>query len=126
MLLKWSRGNAPNHVTKHFHLREFECGCQKCETQQIDTLLLDKLDDLRQELGSVIVVTSGFRCESHNKAVGGKRNSRHLLGQAADIFGKEVTISKLLSLCETKFLGIGVASTFLHLDVRDKKSRWTY
>ena len=126
MLLKWSRGNAPNHVAKHFHLKEFECKCGACEVQQIDTLLLQKLDDLRDELGSAIIVTSGYRCEAHNKAVGGKRNSRHLAGQAADIFSKAVTIKQLLELCKKKFQRIGVATSFLHVDIAEGKATWKY
>ena len=126
MLIKWSRGNAPQHVAKHFHLSEMECKCLKCETQQIESELLQKLDELRDELGSAIIIHSGYRCEAHNKSVGGKKNSMHLSGSAADISGKDVTISKLYPLCETKFQRIGVAQTFLHVDLGANKSRWTY
>lgn len=43
------------------------------------------LDDLRAEWGSGIRVTSGFRNEKLNIAVGGVLNSVHRLGWAADI-----------------------------------------
>lgn len=32
-----------------------------------------------------MIVTSGYRCEKLNKAVGGAKGSQHRLGQAADI-----------------------------------------
>lgn len=43
------------------------------------------LDWLRQDWGSGIRITSGFRCEKLNKAVGGVSNSAHRFGFAADI-----------------------------------------
>lgn len=43
------------------------------------------LDKLREDWGSAIRVTSGFRCERLNKAVGGSVTSAHLIGYAADI-----------------------------------------
>lgn len=33
----------------------------------------------------VIYITSGVRCEKHNKEVGGVSNSKHLTGEATDI-----------------------------------------
>lgn len=43
------------------------------------------LDPLREKWGAPIIVTSGFRCEKLNKAVGGSATSQHRLGQAVDI-----------------------------------------
>lgn len=43
------------------------------------------LDDLREEWGSGIIVSSGLRVEKLNKAVGGVVTSAHKIGYAADI-----------------------------------------
>lgn len=43
------------------------------------------LQKLRNLIGMPIVVTSGYRSEAVNKAVGGAKNSAHLRGGAADI-----------------------------------------
>ena len=43
------------------------------------------LEPLRVAMGEPIRVSSGFRCEKLNKAVGGVYNSQHLKGQAADL-----------------------------------------
>jgi uncharacterized protein YcbK (DUF882 family) len=43
------------------------------------------LQKLRTLIGMPIVVTSGYRSEAVNKAVGGAKNSAHLRGGAADI-----------------------------------------
>ena len=49
-------------------------------------LLVDNvLDPLRELWGAPIIVTSGYRCTRLNNAVGGARNSQHRYGQAADI-----------------------------------------
>lgn len=51
----------------------------------INDLVTNVLDKLRDEWGRPIIVTSGYRCKELNAAVGGARNSQHLKGQAADI-----------------------------------------
>ena len=43
------------------------------------------LEPLRVAIDSPIRISSGYRCEKLNKAVGGVYNSQHLKGQAADI-----------------------------------------
>lgn len=53
--------------------------------QNLVALVDNVLDPLRQAWGSPIIVSSGYRCQALNKAVGGVANSQHQLGQAADI-----------------------------------------
>ena len=48
-------------------------------------LSVEVLEPARQAYGKPIRVTSGYRSERLNKAVGGKPNSQHLRGQAADL-----------------------------------------
>ena len=43
------------------------------------------LEPLRHHYGRAIIVTSGFRCQKLNKAVGGSSTSQHTKGQAVDI-----------------------------------------
>ena len=44
------------------------------------------LDPLRTRYGYPIHVSSGYRCPRVNAAVGGKRTSQHVNGEAADIY----------------------------------------
>ena len=46
---------------------------------------IEQLDELRRLYGKPIIITSGYRCPELNKAVGGKPNSQHVKGQAADL-----------------------------------------
>ena len=48
-------------------------------------LCREALEPLRQHYGAPIRITSGFRCEALNKAVGGVGNSQHMDGEAADL-----------------------------------------
>lgn len=47
--------------------------------------LADELDKIRQSYGAPIRVTSGFRSEALNTALGGSRTSAHMSGLAADL-----------------------------------------
>ena len=55
------------------------------EKQNLNDLVINVLDPLREAYGKPIRVTSGYRCPRLNKAVGGVDNSQHMKGQAADI-----------------------------------------
>lgn len=48
-------------------------------------LCLNVLEPLRRRYGAIII-TSGYRSEAVNKAVGGSRLSQHMRGEAADIY----------------------------------------
>lgn len=43
------------------------------------------LDSIREDWGSPIIVSSGYRCPELNKAVGGVKTSGHLYGYCADL-----------------------------------------
>lgn len=50
------------------------------------TLFIEKvLDPIREDWGSPIIVSSGYRCPELNKAVGGVKTSGHLYGFCADL-----------------------------------------
>lgn len=91
----------------------------------IDPVLVTRLELLRFRLGKPIVVTSGYRCEEHNKAVGGAQESQHLFGKAVDIVVSGVSPSVVAQHAEeVGFDGIGTYSTFTHVDVRGYHARW--
>lgn len=61
------------------------------------TVLCKKLlQPIRDLYGGPLRVSSGYRCPRTNNAVGGKENSQHLIGEAADLdFGSRLA-NKLL------------------------------
>ena len=58
------------------------------------------LEPVRQKFGHPITVTSGYRSEQLNRAVGGVRNSQHLTGDAADIVCRALPNAALFRLME--------------------------
>lgn len=54
-------------------------------TANLTALVSNVLDPLREAFGKPIVVTSGYRCQKLNRAVGGASRSQHCKGEAADI-----------------------------------------
>jgi zinc D-Ala-D-Ala carboxypeptidase len=84
---------------------------------KLHATLVRSLDIYRERYGPTLVV-SGYRDPKHNQKVGGKPNSQHLYGNAADVPGvAAVGAIKNLRL----FSGIGFRRAdglVVHLDVR--------
>jgi len=53
--------------------------------KKLESLIVNCLDPIREIYGKPINVSSGYRCEALNKAVGGATNSQHKKGEAADL-----------------------------------------
>lgn len=74
---------------KWFKDEEMRCWCcgelPPFVRANIEALVREVLDPAREKLGKAVTVTSGYRCQKHNRAVGGSVNSQHLYGEAADI-----------------------------------------
>jgi len=51
----------------------------------LKALVQNLIQPLRNVLGPGLVISSGYRCDRLNTAVGGKPNSQHPKGQAADL-----------------------------------------
>lgn len=57
----------------------------KQDMQRLCLLALQILQPLRDAYKKPIKISSGYRCQALNKAVGGVSTSQHLKGEAADI-----------------------------------------
>ena len=53
--------------------------------KNLEQLVENILDPLREKYGKPIIVTGGYRCPALNALVGGSKTSQHMLGLAADI-----------------------------------------
>ena len=113
-------------VSTNFRVKEFAC-TDGSDPIFVDTELVNVLQKIRTHFGKSVTITSAYRTPTKNKACGGQTYSQHLYGKAADIKVKGVTPKKVAAYAE-KLLpnkgGIGVYSTFTHIDVRTTKSRW--
>lgn len=62
----------------------------------LEYLIDNLLDPIREAWGKPIYINSGYRCEELNKIVKGVKKSQHLKGQAADITTKSIEGNKQL------------------------------
>lgn len=118
-------------LSKHFSRSEFACRGGSCCGRRVVVRgdLIDALEALRGIAGGPLIVTSGFRCGTHNASVGGAPNSYHTRGMAADIQCRGVSPDRLAEMAETvpafRDGGIGVYSSWIHVDVRGTgRARW--
>lgn len=122
---KYSKG-ADKQLTTNFNSNEFDCKCGKyCDETQIDEKLVEYLQKIREHFGKPITITSGYRCSTHNKNVGGASVSYHTRGQACDIVVSGVAPKEVAKYAESiGLLGIGLYDDFTHIDTRTTKSFW--
>lgn len=131
MAVKTYAKNEDYQLSKNFKSSEFDChgsGC--CLLTTIDDKLVKYLQLIRDYFNKPVNISSGYRCPTHNKNIGGATGSRHSKGQAADIYINGVAPIEIAKYAESiGVLGIGLYETnadghFVHIDTRDTKSFW--
>lgn len=86
----------PEQITEHFTLSEFTNSATAAKRHISNSPNIEQytalkygcdmiLEPLRRLIKRPIHITSGFRCEKLNTAVGGVKDSYHMKGQAVDI-----------------------------------------
>lgn len=113
-------------ISDNFTVSEFKCkdGSDKII---IDTDLVDILQKVRTHFNKPVTINSAYRNATYNKKIGGASKSQHVYGTAADIVVKDTSPESVAQYVE--FLmpnkgGIGLYSTFTHVDVRASRARW--
>ena len=126
MLVQFYRGNNTQFQNfKNFKFREFECKCGKCKTQKIDTAVVNLAQMVRNHFNKSVIVNSAYRCDEHNKNIGGAKNSNHTKGTALDIVVKGIDPLTVARYCEYIGAGgVGLYSWGVHIDTRAKKYFW--
>ncbi len=104
----------------YFKPEEFKCKCSKCDGGKMDADFVDKLNKARYLAQTAFVITSAYRCEAHNKAVGGKPDSAHLRGKAVDIkfasSAQSFKIAQALFAAGFNRIGYNQKHSFFHVD----------
>lgn len=75
--------NGSKKLSRNFKVSEF--ACPGTDEVLIDSLLVNRLQQLRDLFGRPVHIRSGYRTAAYNKVIGGDPYSHHLYGQAADI-----------------------------------------
>jgi len=115
-----------DRLNKYFKRSEFACHCG-CGFSAVDVELLTVLTEIREELNTPVVIISGCRCESHNEAVGGAKHSKHVKAIAADIKIPKHDPIDIYNYLNRKYpdkYGVGLYTSWVHIDVRPKIARW--
>lgn len=125
-------------ISRNFKLSEFiysetalEKGIDNIPTEEvienITLLVTNLLQPLRSLFGKPLILSSGYRSQELNRAVGGVYNSQHLIGQAADI--RTTNPQELLALLKSSHLMFDQAITYkskphlLHLSYKATGNR---
>lgn len=97
--------------------------CPCCKRCELSPELMQMLDNAREIAGVPFGINSGFRCAAHNADVGGKPSSSHLGGYAVDIATRNgpARMTILGGLMAAGFQRIGIAKTFIHVDMDPDK-----
>lgn len=97
-------------------------------TDQVENIIkmAVELQKIEEKLKKPIVINSWFRDEASNRAVGGPRESWHLLGNAVDIRVEGYTAEELAQALDWWPGGIGTytKSGIIHLDLRGYQVRY--
>ena len=121
------------------YFTEKEMKCKGTDECLMDEKFMEKLECLRECYDRPMIITSGYRSQAHNSAIGGSPNSAHVQGRAVDVAVTGSDAYDLIRLAiEHKFTGIGVAQRgahnkrFIHIDDMDDSDRsprptvWSY
>ena len=87
--------------------------------------LMSRLDEIRGGYGKPIYINSGYRCAELNKLVGGKPNSQHLKGEAADLRFDIDLLNFIIQFCHFDQLIIEKSKTskWIHISFKIDKDK---
>ena len=123
----WSKAkNGAVKLSANFRVSEFACK-DGSDTVFISPGLVTVLQKIRDHFGKPVIIISAYRNDAYNKKVGGADYSQHKYGTAADIYISSVSPATIADYVETiipKTGGIGIYSSFVHVDVRRARARW--
>lgn len=115
---------APFRLSENFVLVEF-ASRDGADKVLVHPALVSLLETIREHFGRPVIVNSGYRSPSHNRRVGGAKNSRHVMGLAADIVVKGIPPAEVAAYVETlEPGGLGRYANFVHVDVQGRGRRW--
>ena len=106
---------------QNFRPHEFQCCCKyDCGRgfTQMNPDFIEKLEFARLLADTPFKINSAYRCENHNRDIGGSVNSSHMRGLAVDIRTPDsrTRFKVLYGLIKAGFNRIGIYENFIHVD----------
>jgi uncharacterized protein YcbK (DUF882 family) len=103
--------------------RDLSCRCG-CGRNSPHPELLRVLDAIEVSCGGAVHIISGHRCAAHNRRVGGAVRSRHLTGEASDIYingwSGERLRAEIVALFGPTCYSYVIGWRAVHVDVRGR------
>ena len=93
--------------------------------KNMQRLITTILDPIRERYGGPITVSSGYRSEKLNKAVGGVSNSYHMKGLAADLVGAHRSDEERKAIFRAA-LAVGGYDQLILEQTKDGKTKWVH
>ncbi|MFT7592782.1 MAG: zinc D-Ala-D-Ala carboxypeptidase [Paracoccaceae bacterium] len=112
--------DVPDTAWRWSNFSPAEIACRGTGKLLINEAALDRLQALRDRLGKPLIVRSAYRSPEHNRAVGGAKRSKHLIGAAFDIaMSNHDPLAFEAAARAVGFLGFGFypRSGFIHVDL---------
>ncbi len=123
----YSKANNGNKkLSGNFTVKEFACN-DGSDAVLVAPRLVMVLQTIRDHFGVPVTINSAYRTPQYNAKVGGVAHSQHCYGTAADITvkgQKPETVAAYARTIMPDWGGVGIYSTFTHVDVRETKSDW--
>ena len=129
--------------SKHFSREELKCSFAPDAPVLMDAFFMGKLEELREEWGRPMRLSSAYRTEHHPRERTKPRKYDHLgnplpiggmhcRGRAVDVLIAGADAVEFLRLALKYFSGVGLNQVadwqqrFIHLDDRTNPAIWTY
>lgn len=102
---------------------DFACKCG-CKENKINPYVVDFVEWLEGK-GYPVLISSAYRCENHNRKVGGVKGSAHEKGCAVDIVvkGSRHRFCLIGDALDYGIRRIGIGKTFIHFDIDTTKPK---
>jgi len=120
--------------TVHFNPsvdKKLKCPC--CGEGRLSVATFIVLETVRMHFDKPVTITSGPRCSTYNRKVGGSARSEHLIVPDEDVEAVDFVVegvkphdvyAYLDSLPYANLLGLGKYKDFTHMDTRGYRARW--
>jgi hypothetical protein len=112
-------------LSNNFQVNEF-VDDKSSNYARISPELVEKLQNIRDRAG-VINIRSGYRHSALNEEVGGADRSRHMSGEAVEIYSNTLAPLELAEIALKEMgcdIGIGLGSGYIGIDVRGTPATW--
>lgn len=100
-----------------------EIACKGTGELVVNFEAMDALQEFRNRVNVPVKINSAYRSQSHNKKIGGAKNSYHTKGMAFDIaLTNSLSREKIVDIArKSGFKGIGHYNNFVHIDIGEPR-----